>query len=490
MVPTSVLVFCGLLLAVSVDPAWSASGPVIQQCPTHGEIAPCVCTVKKNGGLDILCEFTDLQHISKTMAVLKGKPSLVIFYLKLRHNNLPKLQGFVFLGMDIRHLTIHNSTLAVVEESSLSSIGKALTQLDLSQNSLSSVPTPALKSLDRLLIFNLNHNKISAIHANAFEGMSTLEILTLYENRLTNIEANAFAGTEKKLKRLNIGGNELSRVPTGALQTMDNLKKLEIQENKITSISEGDFIGLQTLDMLILAHNYIKHIPAKVFRHLPLLNSLELDGNQISSIDEEAFFGLEENLQYLRLGDNNLHTIPSESLRRLHRLRHLDLKANNISHIAEDAFTGFGDSITFLNLQKNDIKTLPMMAFENLNSLEILNLQNNKLTRVPEEALEAIVDTATVIDIMDNPLICDCDLRWYRDWLKELRHRDDDDIIQKKHILCLMEDEHREFSVLNLPVERMNCVGKKYSSSVNGIGESRVLSRILIVVVFALHQFK
>lgn len=75
--------------------------------------------------------------------------------------------------------------------------GKALTQLDLSQNSLSSVPTPALKSLDRLLIFNLNHNKISAIHKNAFEGMSTLEILTLYENRLTNIEPNAFAGTEK-----------------------------------------------------------------------------------------------------------------------------------------------------------------------------------------------------------------------------------------------------------------------------------------------------
>lgn len=43
----------------------------------------------------------------------------------------------------------------------------------------------------------------------------------------------------------------------------------------------------------------------------------------------------------------------------------------------------------------------------------------------------------------DNPLICDCDLRWYRDWLKELRHKDDDDIIQKKHILCLMEEEHR-----------------------------------------------
>jgi hypothetical protein len=56
------------------------------------------------------------------MAALKGS-SEVIFYLKLRHNNLPKLQDFVFLGLDIRHLTIHNSSLAVVEESSLSSLG-------------------------------------------------------------------------------------------------------------------------------------------------------------------------------------------------------------------------------------------------------------------------------------------------------------------------------------------------------------------------------
>jgi len=94
-----------------------------QVCPSHAEIAPCYCSVKKSG-LDIVCEITDLIHISKAMAVLKGRPNLVIFYLRLRHNNLPKLQGYVFLGLDIRHLTIHNSSLAVLEESSLSSIGE------------------------------------------------------------------------------------------------------------------------------------------------------------------------------------------------------------------------------------------------------------------------------------------------------------------------------------------------------------------------------
>lgn len=96
-----------------------------QTCPAVLDISPCVCTVKKNG-LDILCEATDLQHINKAMDVLKGK-SPIIFYLKLRHNNLPKLQGFLFLALDIRHLTIHNSSLAAIEETALSSLGKYFT---------------------------------------------------------------------------------------------------------------------------------------------------------------------------------------------------------------------------------------------------------------------------------------------------------------------------------------------------------------------------
>lgn len=97
-------------------------GPPPQTCPVSSEIGPCACQVKKNG-LDILCEATDVVHITRAMSALKGK-NPIIFYLKLRHNNLPKLQGFLFLALDIRHLTIHNSSLAAIEETSLSSLGK------------------------------------------------------------------------------------------------------------------------------------------------------------------------------------------------------------------------------------------------------------------------------------------------------------------------------------------------------------------------------
>lgn len=79
----------------------------------------------------------------------------------------------------------------------LNNAGKGLTQLDVSQNQLSNVPTNAVKNLHNLLIFNLNHNRISVIHNRAFDGLDTLEILTIYENKVTNVEPEAFRGLEK-----------------------------------------------------------------------------------------------------------------------------------------------------------------------------------------------------------------------------------------------------------------------------------------------------
>ncbi|KAH8370211.1 hypothetical protein KR093_002654 [Drosophila rubida] len=448
-----------------------AQGTPQQVCPEQSDISPCICTVKKNG-LDILCETTDLAHITKSMGTLKGK-SPIIFYLKLRHNNLPKLQGFVFLALDIRHLTIHNSSLAAIEENALSSLGKGLTQLDVSLNQMKTVPSQALQHLYHLLILNLNHNKISVIHNNAFEGLDTLEILTLYENKITQVDPEAFRGLEKKLKRLNLGGNDLSNVPQKALSILDTLKKLEIQENKIRTISEGDFEGLQNLDSLILAHNMITSVPANVFSHLTLLNSLELEGNKISIIDKDAFKGLEENLQYLRLGDNNIHAIPSEALRPLHRLRHLDLRNNNINVLADDAFTGYGDSLTFVNLQKNDIKVLPSTLFENLNSLETLNLQNNKLQRIPQDTMEPVIDTLRIIDIT-NPLNCSCELIWFPKLLEDLKNKDDE-MSQKKKPLCHMSLDNREYFVQAMPIEKMHCAGLNVSPSPTSGGLMRIL---------------
>ena len=61
---------------------------------------------------------------------------------------------------------------------------------------------------------------------------------------------------------------------------------------------------------------------------------------------------------------------------------------------------------------------------------------------------------------IDNPLICSCDLTWFPRLLQDLKNRDDE-MTQKKRPMCTMSNEHREYFVQSMPLERMNCIGKK-----------------------------
>jgi hypothetical protein len=81
--------------------------------------------------------------------------------------------------------------------------------------------------------------------------------------------------------------------------------------------------------------------------------------------------------------------------------------------------------------------------------------------------MEPILDTRRVVDIMDNPLLCNCELQWYKNWLRTLKDKDDE-MMQKKRTVCMMQQEHREYSLQNLPLEKMNCVIKSYDNSHSG----------------------
>lgn len=76
----------------------------------------------------------------------------------------------------------------------------------------------------------------------------------------------------------------------------------------------------------------------------------------------------------------------------------------------------------------------------------------------------------------DNPLICSCELAWFPNLLRDLKNRDDE-MTQKKRPMCTMANEHREYYVQTMPLERMNCVGKKYqTSSLSGSGATGLLA--------------
>ncbi|XP_074062925.1 putative oxidoreductase PXDNL isoform X5 [Macrotis lagotis] len=148
----------------------------------------------------------------------------------------------------------------------------------------------------------------------------------------------------------------------------------------------------QQTTVLDLRFNRIREIPTGSFKKLKNLNTLLLNNNQIRKISRNAFEGL-ENLLYLYLYKNEIHTIDAQ------------------------AFKGL-ISLEQLYIHFNQIETLQPETFGDLQKLERLFLHNNKLSKILVGSFTNL-DSLKRLRLDSNALVCDCDLTWLGQLLKD-----------------------------------------------------------------------
>ena len=103
--------------------------------------------------------------------------------------------------------------------------------------------------------------------------------LDLSANSLITIPEGAFTG-QTKLKELLLFDNKLQTLPEKVFQGLSSLNALYLQRNKLRSLPSGVFQDLP-LESIILDSNEIKYLPGDVFRGLSLekLNRIALYRN-------------------------------------------------------------------------------------------------------------------------------------------------------------------------------------------------------------------
>jgi len=465
-----------------------------QRCPEFSQMLPCTCK-EKGSGLDVTCENVETSQLQKVTSNMKShtqRNAYQIGYFKVRNSRITKLPDYVFMGLKIVHLMLFDCGLETLMPNSLSSLAGSLKHLVLSNNDLHDVPTMAFRQLRELDHVNLNQNNISIIKDGAFWGLSKVTRLTLYDNKISHIHPDAFDGltkwtgiptnahnesgfctneesdpnfdsemcienkTKGDLLRLNVGRNSLTEIPSESLVPLKNLNQLDLSFNKINEIKENTFLGLDKLDTLNLDHNKIEVLRNDHFDGMPKVTSLSLDYNKIKEVQEGAFNGLDEQLQFLSLAANKISKVPMLALRPLHQLNTLHLNDNNISRLEENSFEGFGEHLHNLWLQNNHISEIPSGTFEDLTTLEWIKLNNNELTTVRYELIEPILSTLKHIDIYKNPLVCDCEMKWYKKWWMSGYQSVDTDHI--KDITCTDVSDGKKHLMKDVNLEHMYCV--------------------------------
>jgi Leucine-rich repeat (LRR) protein len=214
-----------------------------------------------------------------------------------------------------------------------------------------------------------------------------------------------------QLVHLNISYNNLLELP--ALDKLWSLQVLDASHNSIDQIPEKMFKAQNNIRIINLSDNHITKLPDSLFLSCKSLEILDLSNNFIRFFHPSLFFGL--NLQTLLLQRNRLQDVGT-MFYNLKQLQELNLSSNEITDTIQRST--FPENLVMLDLSYNRIENIRPYSFVGLNNIRMIDLRYNHISTLSKESLKVSTGpyAQTGFRINENPLICDCNLVWLKQW--------------------------------------------------------------------------
>ncbi|KAK6169511.1 hypothetical protein SNE40_020553 [Patella caerulea] len=333
-----------------------------------------------------------------------------------------------------------------------------LTQLKLIKCNITSLPSSTFSNLTLLEDLDLSDNSISTVGPGLLDDLVNLRHLSLSHNAITHVYQGTF--TPPKLTMLDISVNQIEFITQGSFDNLTELIQLNLTSNIITNLPKNIFHHLIALENLFLKGNYLKALPSfsqcKKLKHLhlkdnllksltvnfeglvslveisvgyndllfvsstafkdsPELSYIDLSHNQIRSIQKHPLYstpwGNLNKLNFLRMDYNNLTRFLSD-LSLFTNLQHLFIDHNQINRVYPDMFP---ESLVLLDLSSNRIRSLGQLM-RKLKNIHTLNLQHNfpSLRKLISYSFYLGSVHIPTVYIGFNEFVCDCRMMWLK----------------------------------------------------------------------------
>ncbi|XP_073504572.1 protein flightless-1 homolog [Phyllobates terribilis] len=308
----------------------------------HGELSslPCLRAIVaranslKNSGIpDDIFELDDLSVLDLSYNQLTECPRELenaknMLVLNLSHNSVDTIPNQLFINLT------------------------DLLYLDLSDNRLDSLP-PQMRRLVHLQTLILNNNPL--MHAQLRQLPAMVALQTLHVKNTQRTQSNLPTSLEGllNLADVDLSMNDLTRVPE-CLYTLANLKRLNLSSNQISELSLciDQWTQLETLN---LSRNQLTSLPSAICK-LSKLKKLYLNSNKLDFDGIPSGIGKLSNLEEFMASNNNLELVP-ESLCRSGKLRKLVLNKNRLVTLPEAIH--FLPDLEILDVRENPSLVMP-----------------------------------------------------------------------------------------------------------------------------------
>ncbi|XP_069510540.1 chondroadherin-like protein isoform X2 [Ambystoma mexicanum] len=279
---------------------------------------------------------------------------------------------------------------------------------------LSQVPASAIPQLTQKL--DIRGNNIKVIPSEAFFPIPYLTHLNLQKCGIETLEEGAFRGLGR-LTYLNLGSNAIAFILQETFDGLTSLKQLVLEKNRLEEISPGAFSQLGFLNLLDLGDNFLVYLPDMVFQGLQQIKWIRISHNMLNILADHSLAGM-PTLQRLSLDHNELQYLPNDALSKLPGVTRLDLGGNPMTFIGEDALQM--PALKQLFLDGMSLQDVSFLGFHGSPQLALLDLRDNQL-----RVLQPLAGLRQLrrIELTGNPVLCDCNLRPFKEWAEKARIR-------------------------------------------------------------------
>ncbi|XP_078275992.1 leucine-rich repeat serine/threonine-protein kinase 2 isoform X1 [Rhinoraja longicauda] len=304
-----------------------------------------------------------------------------------RSDGTPKRPSFgsgqddlLHLGFDteyIRSLDLSGNELDnvnCISEKCIAGHLARLQKLDLRHNNLTNISQDLCSVLKCLTDIDLSNNKLTTFPS-CILGMHFIKFLDISRNNIGHfLNMNCKCPT---LKKLNLSHNQLSSFPACLAEATEELEELLLVGNKINATMPS--LCLTELALLDLSQNCISTLSDTFMTQCSKLETFRASENQLSFL-----FGLPSKITTIDLASNNFSGVPNAVLK-LQHLRSVNLSHNKISQLPGPVHWE-SSSLRELIFSQNQISSLDLHeGVSKWSRLEKLDLYNNNLKELPPQ---------------------------------------------------------------------------------------------------------
>ena len=349
-----------------------------------------------NGGsasIDVTISISDVDENDPFAPLEDRSPEVAAAIL----NAIPDASSFDDVTLDqltaITELNLSNKSISELYSNDFHSLS-GLTNIRLGNNSFTTLPSGLFNGLTSLTDLHLGFGRLVSLPANIFDPLTSLKKLGLSNNSISSLPSEIFDKLTS-LEELTLNVNRITTFPSGVFDELASLRKLQVWSNPITTLSGSLFDELTSLEVLGVGDFTTKTYPTGIYDSLSSLKELDKSYSDLTSLTADIFDEL-STVTKLVLRNNDFTSIPDDMFDGLTSLTELDLSHNEFSSLDVNFFNNV-TTLRRLHLNNNAITSLPDGIFDNLTSLTYLNHSSNGLTSLPA----SIFDTLTSLQYLD-----------------------------------------------------------------------------------------